>query len=105
MNIIFSEKAIGQLESEEVFAFQLNPGFGGCSIGSDWISFVVLSSHKKEEDGEKILTTNFKPVILGSDHKIFFDSEMTIDYSVKRNTFILKSKNGILNPFMKLEYN
>ncbi len=73
----------------------------GCSIGADWITFKALSIIEIQE-GEIIIETNYKPVILGVKHEIFFEEDMIIDYSKQRNTFTLKSKNEILQPYMQL---
>lgn len=101
MNVTFTNTAVQQLNSIDYPAFQLNPSLGGCSIGADWITFKALSTIEIQE-GEIIIETNYKPVILGVKHEIFFEEDMIIDYSKQRNTFTLKSKNEILQPYMPL---
>ncbi|WP_394175665.1 iron-sulfur cluster biosynthesis family protein [Guptibacillus hwajinpoensis] len=102
MTITFTNAAIDQLNTEDHVAFQLNPSLGGCSIGADWITFKALSA-KEAQAGEKLVETNYKPVVLGAKHEAFFKEDMIIDYSSKKNAFMLKSKSEILSPHLPLE--
>ncbi len=102
LTITFTDAAIEQLNTEDYVAFQLNPSLGGCSIGADWITFKALSS-KETQTGEKLVETNYKPVVLGVKHESFFKEDMIIDYSSKRNAYMLKSKSEILSSRLPLE--
>lgn len=103
MNVQFSDRAIERLNQEPAIAYQLNPSLGGCSIGADWVTFVGMKELISEMD-QQLLSTNFKPVLLGHKSDHLFDEDLVVDYNPNKSTFILKSNSQIYTAYMKLEY-
>lgn len=104
MNIQITERARKEIEKR----IQDRQGFlklyydiedCGCSGGVPALQYVK----EINQDQDLIVETEYGTVLVEESQKIFFDEEVTIDFSEVMNLFQLKSPVGILNPVMQLE--
>lgn len=56
----------------------------------------------EKDDDEIAIETNDRPVYVEKSKLVFFDEQMTIDFSDSMNSFQLKSPGQILNGHMRL---
>lgn len=54
------------------------------------------------DDGDHEINTNAGSIYIEKSKEVFFDENMTIDFSEKANCFQLKSPNQYINPRMSL---
>jgi uncharacterized protein YqkB len=102
MVIIFTETAMSAL-SDRIVGEQpqylfLDYDVEGCGCVMSGVS--QLKIKEEQTNGEKLIETNFLPVLIEEKYEVFFDPKMTIDFQAKYNCFQLKSPNQILNPRM-----
>lgn len=101
MKLKITEAATKKLEqkiSGKTGYLKLKYDLDGCGCGVNGVAALWLES---EQDGnEREIETNSIPVYIERPKEVFFDEEMTIDYSETAGCFQLKSPNEYLNPRM-----
>lgn len=101
MEIVWEEQAIRSLK-------RLTDGKQGyvkliydsedCGCGDDGMSTLWFIS--EPEGNEIVVETNIGEMLVDKDKLVYMDDEMTIAWVEDFNSFRLKNKNGIINPFM-----
>ncbi|MDX8364362.1 iron-sulfur cluster biosynthesis family protein [Cytobacillus sp. IB215665] len=102
MKITFTKKAIDHIETnmEQSKLLKLAYDTEGCGCVVSGVSALWIVD--KENDDEIKVDTNFIPLLIDQSKTVFFDEEMTIDFTENANCFMLKSPSQILNPRMSL---
>lgn len=101
MEIVWEEQAIRKLK-------QLTEGKEGyvkliydtedCGCSDDGVSTLWFIS--EPEGNEIVVETNIGNMLVDKDKLVYMDEEMTVAWVEQFNSFRLKNKNGIINPFM-----
>lgn len=85
----------GQSEAKLKLVYNIE----GCGCALSGVSELWLMEHVLEDDA---LSTGAYPIYYDTRHAVFFEDEMTIDYSPSRRAFTLKSNGQIYNASMLL---
>ncbi|MFC7391421.1 iron-sulfur cluster biosynthesis family protein [Scopulibacillus cellulosilyticus] len=103
MNIKFTNKAkekirekLGENDDEQL---KLVYDTIGCGCVNDGVIYLAAVHHAEPDDIE--IKTNDKTVYIEAQFQIYYEEDMTIDYSETYQCFQLKSPNQIINPRMK----
>jgi iron-sulfur cluster insertion protein len=103
MKIAFTENAIEKLRprmADKDKKLKLKYDTDGCGCAVSGVPALWLVDKKENDDME--IETNFVPILIERSRLVFFEEDMTIDYTDTANSFQLKSPNQILNPRMML---
>ncbi|MEW4283965.1 iron-sulfur cluster biosynthesis family protein [Priestia koreensis] len=104
MNITFTDTAIERIKKtwpdQDKGVLKLKYDTDGCGCVVSGVSALWLIP--EAEEGDTALQTNFVPVYVEKTTLVFFDENVTVDFSTSANTYMLKSPNQILNPRMSL---
>lgn len=71
----------------------------GCAGGVPELQYVAAI----QEDEDLKVETDFGTILVEESQLLYFDDELTIDFSDSMNLFQLRSPGGILNPVMRLD--
>lgn len=101
MNLKITVAATNKLKEK----FSGRPGYlklkydiDGCGCAVNGVAVLWLESERFENEHK--LETNSIPVYVEKSKEVFFDEQMTIDYSESAGCYQLKSPNEYLNPRM-----
>lgn len=104
MKLVFTERAIEKLNEKmagkNTKYLKLKYDTEGCGCVVSGVAALWLVDEKS--DGDIVLKTNDREVLIEKTKMVFFDEDMTIDIVESANCFLLKSPNQILNPRMML---
>jgi uncharacterized protein YqkB len=104
MNITFTDRAVERIQAKwpenSGKLLKLKYDVEGCGCVMSGVSALWIIS--EQEEGDVVVPTNFRPLLMEKAKQVFFDEHMTIDFAVEANSFMLKSPNQILNPRMAL---
>src|SRR5574342_1229540 len=70
----------------------------GCGCAVNGVAALWLESEQEQNEIE--IETNGLPVLIEKAKEVFFDEQMTLDYSAAAGCFQLKSSSEYLNPRM-----
>ena len=101
MNITITElavKKINKLTTGKSGFLKLIYDIDGCGCGVNGVAALLFANELEDDDEE--IKTNEGSIYIEKSKEVFFDENMTIDFSEKANCFQLKSPNEYLNPRM-----
>lgn len=101
MKMKITETAAGKLEekiSGNEGYLKLKYDIDGCGCAVNGVAVLWLESVLDQSETE--IKTNAIPVFIEKSKEVFFDEEMTLDYSAAAGCFQLKSPSEYLNPRM-----
>ncbi|WP_174734230.1 iron-sulfur cluster biosynthesis family protein [Mesobacillus harenae] len=101
MQITITESAVNKLEKKtagKTGYLKLKYDTEGCGCVVSGVSALWLVNEL--ENGDFEIETNFGPIYIEKSKEVFFEDQMTIDYTDSANCFQLKSPNQYINPRM-----
>lgn len=99
MRVTFTDQAIEKLEHDSEGYMKLHYDIEDCGCVVNGVTQLVNDSAQGEFN--MTLESNFRPVLIQKQYKVFFDNEMKIDFLPKHQCFMLKSDSEIINPRMR----
>lgn len=93
-----AEKKLHEKMTGKPGFLKLKYDIDGCGCAVSGVAALWLEDEREENETE--VETNGIPIYIQTSKKVFFDEQMTIDYSEGAGCYQLKSANEYLNPRM-----
>ncbi|WP_210365651.1 iron-sulfur cluster biosynthesis family protein [Bacillus sp. REN3] len=93
-----AEKKLKEKMAGKPGFLKLKYDIDGCGCAVNGVAALWLEDERERNETE-IRTDSF-PIYIEASREVFFDDEMTIDYSAATGCYQLKSPNEYLNPRM-----